>query len=152
MKFFIPLGFITLLGLAQAAPAPSPDPAVIFARDSINDCGDSSFENETSGGSPDVDDCKKIASNIAGGGTWKVTATGGQHQLVQYGTCAFGIEASGSSLNTAYIGNQDIIDVINASIDKFQSDGKVGAKGDMVCQSEKGLMGGPKMTWGIYKN
>ncbi|KAJ6179583.1 hypothetical protein N7519_010044 [Penicillium mononematosum] len=116
-------------------------------RASINDCGDSTFINQSTGGSPLVADCQHLARNIAGGGTWKVTFTDSQHQLAQYGTCAFGIEGD-NPMNTAYVGNQDIIDVINTSIAKFQWEGKIGTKGTMACQSQKGIMGTPLMTWG----
>jgi hypothetical protein len=76
-----------------------------------------------------VADCQHLARNIAGGGTWTVTSAGAQHQLAQYGTCAFGIQGD-KSINTAYVGNQDIIDVINTSIAKFQWEGKIGAKAE----------------------
>lgn len=53
-------------------------------------------------------------------------------------------------MNAAHIGNQDIIDLINSSIEKFQWEGKVGAAGVMGCQSLTGLVGGVDMRWGIY--
>ncbi|KAF9769179.1 hypothetical protein IL306_013420 [Fusarium sp. DS 682] len=117
---------------------------------SVNDCGDSTFENHSSAGSPLVKDCQQIARNIAGGGTWTVGAGGEHHQLLQYGTCAFGAQGAEGNMNAAYIGNQDIIDLINTSIDKFKWKGKVGAAGVMGCQSLQGLVGGVKMRWGIY--
>ncbi|OJJ46519.1 hypothetical protein ASPZODRAFT_132589 [Penicilliopsis zonata CBS 506.65] len=107
----------------------------------INDCGDSSFDNETSGGSPKVSDCQKIASNIAGGGSWYLDDSTTQRQLVQYGTCAFGARLTENGPN--YIGNQDIIDLINDSISKFQSNGLVGSKGSMSC-------GGSGVAWALY--
>ncbi|KAH7129015.1 putative necrosis-inducing factor-domain-containing protein [Dactylonectria macrodidyma] len=142
----------TFLAMSQAAALPkTPQDAksALEARASINDCGDSTFINQSSGGSPTVNDCRQIAYNIRNGGTWTVGAGGEHHQLVQYGTCAFGAQGDGS-INAAYIGNQDIIDLINSSIDKFQWNGLVGAKGSMGCQSLKGLVGGATMNWGIY--
>ncbi|KAF2798688.1 hypothetical protein K505DRAFT_357263 [Melanomma pulvis-pyrius CBS 109.77] len=137
----------SLLALTQATPT-----GPLQARKSVNDCGDSTFVNKSSGGSPLIADCQQIARNIAGGGTWTVGAGGEQHQLVQYGTCAFGAAGAGSSANAAYIGNQDIIDLINTSIQKFAWFDKVGAEGKMGCQSLTGLVGGVDMKWGLYHN
>jgi len=151
MKFTI-LALTTLLASALASPVTvtPAEGARLISRDSINDCKQSTYENETSDASPDVDDCKQLAENIKNGGTWSVTATGSQHQLAQYGTCAFGAQGANKNLNTAYIGNSDIIDVITASIDQFATDGKIGAKGTMECQSAKGDVATADMTWGIY--
>ncbi|KAF9776746.1 hypothetical protein IL306_005037 [Fusarium sp. DS 682] len=142
---------ITLFMAAFAAASPISESAPLLSkRKSVSDCGDSTFENHSSGGSPQVSDCQQIARNIAGGGTWTVGAGGEHHQLVQYGTCAFGAQGAGSSMNAAHIGNQDIIDLINDSIARFQWEGKVGAAGEMSCESITGLFDGAKMRWGIY--
>jgi hypothetical protein len=42
------------------------------------------------------------------------------------------------SANAAYIGNLNIIDWVNSSIQKLSWNGLVGAKGSMTCQSLKG--------------
>ncbi|OIW27963.1 hypothetical protein CONLIGDRAFT_634289 [Coniochaeta ligniaria NRRL 30616] len=116
---------------------------------SINDCGDSIFYFQTSDSSPLSSDCLQIATNIAGGGSWEVeTLTGKHHQLVQYGTCAFGVTVSSSDL-FVYIGNQDIIDLIRESVDVFGDSGKVGARGRMRCQA--GLLE-EWVNWDIYHN
>ncbi|GFF22633.1 hypothetical protein IFM61606_08574 [Aspergillus udagawae] len=153
---------VTALGLfltaaVEAAPVAAPadrsmneaSPSVLFIkkRDRINDCGDSTFINQSSGGSPRVDDCLQIARNIAGGGTWTFEGFGVQHQLLQYGTCAFGV-TQGSRV-TVKIGNQDIIDLINDSISRFQWYGLVGSKGTMNCQVS-GYIGQESVSWGIY--
>ncbi|GFF25316.1 hypothetical protein IFM46972_01364 [Aspergillus udagawae] len=147
---------ITALGLfltaaVEAAPVAAPadrsmneaSPSVLFIkkRSSINDCGYSTFVNQSSGGSPRVDDCLQIARNIAGGGTWVVSAVAGvHHQLLQYGTCAFGVEHDPDFADGPIykIGNQDIIDLINDSVNRFQWFGLVGAKGEMDCQPTLG--------------
>lgn len=148
-----------LLASAMAAPlrhTPTNEnkvsPSVIFKRDAVNDCGDSSFENQTTGGSPAVEDCLQIAANIAGGGTWEVEDIAfDQHQLVQYKTCALGVTGVATEGAGAFlIGNQDIIDLINSSIDQFQWNGLVGAKGYMTC-----IEGGAQniqvgVEWGVY--
>jgi hypothetical protein len=78
-------------------------------------------------------------------GTWTVQL-GSQHQLVQYGTCAIGVGANPGS-GTVHVGNQDIIDLINTSINKFSYQGKVGAKGVTSCQ---GALGGNRLSTGGF--
>jgi hypothetical protein len=79
-------------------------------------------------------------------GTWTVQL-GSQHQLVQYGTCAIVVGANPGS-GTVHVGYQDIIDLINTSINKFSYQGKVGAKGVTSCQGALG--GNPTVNWGLY--
>lgn len=86
----------------------------------INDCGDSTFINRSSGGSPRVADCEQLARNIAGDGTWTVDDSA-QHQLAQYGTCAFGVTVHSDGAWYAYIGNEDIRDLIFDSIKRFRT-------------------------------
>ncbi|KAJ5935471.1 hypothetical protein N7466_005018 [Penicillium verhagenii] len=150
MKFLTIASLTLLLAGAQAAPSTpfsKKSPAVIFdKRSSINDCGTSTFTNESSSGSPEVADCRKIATNIKSGGTWTFEGFGVHHQLVQYGTCAFGVKVSADRYT--YIGNEDIIQLIDDSIKKFKWEGKVGAKGTMKCSGQDG---DDEVVWGIYK-
>ena len=132
--------FAAMLVNVNAAPT-TPNRSVL---NSVNDCGDSSFINQSSGGSPLISDCQMIQRNIAGGGTWTTNAIVGQRQLVQYGTCAFGVTVRSG---TANVGNQDIIDIINTSIQMFSYEGRVGSKGTMPCQ---GPLGGTTVDWGLY--
>lgn len=135
MKFVIPVKYVIILAALLAAAH----------GDSINDCGDSTFINQSSLGSPKVTDCQQIQRNIAGGGTWTVILNI-QRTLVTYGTCAFGVTET-TGLN-AKIGNQDIIDLINSSIQMFTYEGLVGSKGSMSCQ---GVVGGnSNVDWGLY--
>ncbi|KAF9041584.1 putative necrosis-inducing factor-domain-containing protein [Panaeolus papilionaceus] len=121
------------------------EPWQAIKRASESRCGDSSFINQTSGASPKASDCRGITKNIAGGGTWTTPSFGQQRELVSFGECKFGV----TSLNAAggfnfVVGNQDIIDIINDSIKRFQSSaGRVGAKGTMNC-------GGTDVEWGLY--
>ncbi|KAM5441402.1 hypothetical protein MferCBS31731_003473 [Microsporum ferrugineum] len=104
--------------------------------------------NNYFGGLPLVADCRKIVSDIAGGGTWTVQPYA-QHQLVQFGTCAFGVRTGlEGAWHAIKVGNSDISDLINASINRFQWYGKVGAEGDMSC--EKVTTGEQRVRWGIY--
>ena len=69
----ITIALAALLAMASAAPNPAPVSSPVNeleTRASINNCGDSTFVNQSSGGSPRVEDCLRIARNIAGGGTW----------------------------------------------------------------------------------
>lgn len=144
----------------QAPPAPSTpvpdfstpanDPSPPLFADIANDqeCGESSFIDQTSGGSPKVEDCLQIATNIAGGGRWQVEAILGlQHQLVAYGTCAFGVQRAQVGAFYFYVGNADIIDIINTSVQRFGSSGLVGSKGFMWCNP---TFLSPGTNWGLY--
>ncbi|KAF7969261.1 hypothetical protein HWV62_27856 [Athelia sp. TMB] len=131
-----------MLASVNAAPT-TPNRSILK---SVNDCGDSSFVGQTNGGSPLISDCQIIQKNIAGGGTW-TTGSGSQRQLVQFGTCALGVTVENG---LAKVGNQDIIDLINSSIQMFGSGGRVAAKGTMPCQ---GALGGTStVDWAIYTN
>jgi hypothetical protein len=147
------------VALAQSHPITSnevPRPIEFLARrsnvdtgngsKSVNDCSDSTFENNSGIGSPLTTDCLRIATNIAGG-TWKVeTVTCRYHQLVQFGTCAFCVTVCA---NTAFvnIGNQDIMDLIHESVPRFEWNGSVSATGRMQCQSGRQWVW---TDWNIY--
>ncbi|KAK8116048.1 hypothetical protein PG984_012550 [Apiospora sp. TS-2023a] len=115
-------------------------------------CGDSTFVDRTHGGSPFVSDCLTLARNIAVHDEDKVDSSTNQHQLHEFGTCAFGAEARGLPRGNIYfrMGNTDIIDIIEDSIRKFAKDGRVAAKGDMTCKGNTPT--NQPMTWGIYWN
>lgn len=130
----------SLLAAAQCSPT-------LVAR--TNDCGDSSFENQSSGGSPAVSDCQQLAANIVGTGTWTVSDSAGFTQLAQYGTCAFGVHPTSNGWY-ALIGNDDIRDLIYESISRYSWNGLVGAKGHMDCQSGKGALGDIGVDWAVY--
>ena len=119
----------------------------LMAASSVNDCGDSSFIKQSTGGSPLVSDCRQIIRNVGGSGIWPVAA-GAQRKLLQYGTYALGAQLSNTA-NIAYVGNHDVIDLIDTSIDKFSWNGKVGATGTMDCQPASGLAGSSRVDWGV---
>lgn len=114
-----------------------------------NDCGDSTFENQTSGASPSVDDCLQIIKNIEGDGSTEWTVgIGGQKAIAKAGGCAFGVEADGVKGSVTYkVGGQDVIDIINESVKQFGGGGKVGAKGHMKCNGNAGQQ---PVKWGLY--
>ncbi|KAJ6054187.1 hypothetical protein N7499_002589 [Penicillium canescens] len=105
---------------------------------SPNDCGTSTFTTQL------------IVTNIAGTqGSWEVECTvGDQHQLVQYGTCAFGVTGTTGTGDVDFnVGAQDIVDLITSSIQMFASGGLVGASGNMACQGDAG---NDNVNWGLY--
>jgi hypothetical protein len=113
-------------------------------------CQDSTFVDQTSDASPSVSDCMQIVKNIQNtDGDWEVeNAIGSQHQLVQFGSCAFGVQGQGKNGNVDfYIGAQDIVDIITDSVRQFGGSGKVGAKGVMSCD---GTVKGQQVEWGLY--
>ena len=89
-------------------------------------------------------------SNVVGtdGERTVQTAFKEQHQIAQYGSCKFGIQATNLHGNIYFkIAAQDIVDIINDSISKFGASGRVGAKGNMDC---KGNIQSQSVLWGLY--
>ncbi|KAK9358199.1 putative necrosis-inducing factor-domain-containing protein [Lipomyces starkeyi] len=119
-------------------------------RNSVNDCGDSTFIDGSSSASPTVADCLQIATNIAGGGTWTVSQMSSFKTLATYGTCAFGVVAAPGQggMDLFHVGNQDIIDLINSSNELFNWNGLMGASGQMPCQQVG--FGPLNINWAIY--
>jgi predicted secreted protein len=102
-----------------------------------DECGDSSFENQTSDASASVEDCLQIIKNIEGDAStgWKTQVVGkNQREIASHGSCSFGVEATKVHGNVNFdVGGQDVIDIINDAIRRFGGGGKVGAKGNMEC-------------------
>ncbi|KAK4182421.1 putative necrosis-inducing factor-domain-containing protein, partial [Podospora australis] len=160
------IAFTALFISAQAAPLakanaePAAEVEVISARDitpadavhplakRANHCGGSSFQGETTGGSPSVNDCNTLRNNIAGDGTW--TQAGGFRELAKYGDCKFVIHNYANN-NLFYVGNEDIRDIIRDSINQFQSGGRVGATGEMPCNHALSNTGATTIRWYIHK-
>lgn len=115
-------------------------------------CGDSSFVDQTSGASPKIEDCRQIIKNIRGDAStdWTTQVVGkNQREIAHHASCHFGVEATKVNGNVNFVvGGQDVIDIINDTIEKFgNSDGKVGAKGDMKCNGNSKQQ---NVKWGIY--
>ncbi|RDA88812.1 hypothetical protein CP532_5417 [Ophiocordyceps camponoti-leonardi (nom. inval.)] len=164
LSLFPYAAIVAISGLAQAAPSPQllsvlqpedrasvlenrtqAEGATFVLSKRGNMCGDSSFENRGSAGSPYASDCEVLARNIAPGGDWTVSR-GAHRTLATFGTCAFGAEKGGPWYT--YVGNEDIRDLIRDSINRFKrGDGKVGARGRMHCA---GNGGGGEIIWGIF--
>jgi hypothetical protein len=121
-----------------------------FVKPSISDCDTSSFTDQTSSASPSVSDCMGIVDNIQNTqGEWEVeNAVEEQHQIVQFGSCKFGVQ--GKSINgniDFHVGAQDIVNIITSAIKQFGGGGVVGAKGDFNC---KGDVSTVPVEWGLY--
>ncbi|KAK3898494.1 hypothetical protein C8A05DRAFT_47209 [Staphylotrichum tortipilum] len=120
----------------------------------VNECGDSTPNNRGSDASPPVSDCKVLVSRIeATGGNWQVDwSLRKQHQLVEYGKCAFGVTGIGGNSDNAwyYIGEEDISNLIRDSIAKFGGTGKVGTMGTMWCRGSGSHT--QEVEWGLYTN
>lgn len=116
----------------------------------IDLCGDSTFVDQTSDASPTASDCMQIVENIAHtDGKFEIeNAIGSHHQILQFSTCAFGVQGMVKDGNIDfYVGGQDVVDIITESVKRFGGSGKVGAKGEVSC---KGTVKGQKVEWGIY--
>ncbi|USP82119.1 hypothetical protein yc1106_09393 [Curvularia clavata] len=141
MRFSAPIIVVSLAAAAAAAPTSPATPSVLEKRDNL--CGDSTFINNSSGGSPLIADCQTLFDRIAGNGGWWVS--GQQSRVAAWGTCEFGARTLDGITNTR-IGNEDVRDLIRDSIARFSWQGKVGASGVVDC----GSRGGAKTWWGVY--
>ncbi|PYI01817.1 chitinase [Aspergillus sclerotiicarbonarius CBS 121057] len=116
-----------------------------------DECGASTFVDQTSDASPKVEDCRQIIKNIEGdGGTGWTTQVIGHHQrqIASHASCHFGVEATKTHGNVNFkVGGQDVIDIIHDAIARFARDGLIGAKGNMNCN---GNVKSQPVGWGIY--
>ncbi|KAL2821615.1 chitinase [Aspergillus granulosus] len=117
-----------------------------------DDCGESTFVDQTSDASPKIEDCRQIILNIQDDGStdWTTQVVGkNQREIASHGTCHFGVEATKVDGNVNFVvGGQDVIDIINDAITQFgNKDGLIGAKGEMSCN---GNVHDQAVLWGIY--
>lgn len=153
LAFFLAL-LTTTLASPTSTPPPVPmanttNPASFIPGRRNKACWGYTFRNEGSAASPLDEDCKRLIANIANDGVWEVEAAAPlrQHQLAQWGTCAFGVEKDNESGDLFYyVGNDDIIHILESAMALWGSD-KVGAKGWMSCSA---LIEPPTIKWGIY--
>ncbi|KAF1835102.1 glycoside hydrolase [Decorospora gaudefroyi] len=115
-------------------------------------CGESSFEDQTSSASANVDDCLQIIKNIEGNiaaTNWTTEVVGKrQREIVNHESCSLGVEADKINGNVIFVVSaQDVINIITTAIEKFGRSGKVGAKGYMSCS---GNMEDQAVEWGLY--
>ncbi|KAK3949727.1 putative necrosis-inducing factor-domain-containing protein [Pseudoneurospora amorphoporcata] len=109
------------------------------------------MKNTTTTESPLVEDCNHLQRNIAKDGEWR-TMSGHHRNLATYGTCVFAVRGF-DGLDIFKVGNDDIIDQIDAAVAEFalqDADGHyhVGAEGEFWCDS---LLSWPDgVIWNIH--
>ncbi|KAK0656980.1 putative necrosis-inducing factor-domain-containing protein, partial [Cercophora newfieldiana] len=110
-----------------------------LSRRMANDCGLTDIVDQTTEGSPLIEDCKEIVRiyNTDQMTTFTFEADGSQHRVFQTGTCAFGVQTycpNGQCPKKGIlvkIGDEDVRDLVQLSIDTFPWKGRVGALGHM---------------------
>ncbi|KAF9054904.1 putative necrosis-inducing factor-domain-containing protein [Panaeolus papilionaceus] len=153
MKFTLTTILVTLSGMARAVPRPESRSVPLNALEArwVNACEDSSFINQSSEGSPRVDDCLQIIRNIGYGEVYLLSLDT-QHELATFGNCAIGAYSPFiRGVTNVRVGGQDVIDLINDSVRNFQWNGLVGAKGEMRCKVDPDNLDHlQNVQWGIY--
>lgn len=140
-----------------AAPSSASGPALAKRDPPRGVCGDSLFVDRTSDASPNVNDCLAIIDDIYGSDRGTIfnqlslpnTDEDPVRSLV-HGSCVMGFRKAYQGGQTQYttVGAQDAIDLINDSVRRFASNGKVGAEGAMVCQD--GIPANAGVWWGLF--
>lgn len=75
-------------------------------------------------------------------------AIGSQDQPVQFGSCAFGVQAQGTDGNVDFhIGVQDIVDIITDSVRQFGGLGRMVLRG---VRSGDETVNGQQVEWELY--
>ncbi|KAF9037159.1 putative necrosis-inducing factor-domain-containing protein, partial [Panaeolus papilionaceus] len=142
-----------LVAVSSAVPNPAPEAgaAIDLAARGVGTCDDSTFINQSSGGSPRVDDCLQITRNVDPNRVYTLPIDS-YFEIESFGTCAIGgFSAFVRPMSNVKIGGQDVIDIITDSVRRFQWNGLVGAKGDMRCQMNPDLYHwSQRVDWGIY--
>lgn len=113
-------------------------------------CGDSTFINRTTGGSPTVADCNCVRDYANDHkDTFNINAAdsgeGSYYPIISCGTCRFGVDTKNFFGTT--VGNADIRDVMSDAIARFQFEDKIGAEGSMGCDNSFQNAG---TEWAIY--
>lgn len=113
----------------------------------VDICGDSSFVDETTGGSPILSDCGCVRDySNTHNGLWMFTDRGGWNWMMACNSCVF--RAHTDNYFTIGVGNTDIRDLVSGAIIRFGRNGLVGASGQMGC---KGNFNTAKIIWALYK-
>lgn len=111
-------------------------------------CDNTTLVNKTSGASPSVNDCAAVRDYYrahngyffasvfeAGGDPWC--------RLVITGTCVFGVKSH--NIFGVYMGSSNIADLVDLSINSFQSGGRIGAEGETTCGTQAATV-----KWAIF--
>lgn len=100
-----------------------------------------------------------MVHNIVGGGDWTFTSQY-QHQLIQYQTCAFGVETVGDDVPLGDLITMSSLDIqynVNRSVNDFaRNSDRIGTWGETQCpvklQTELDDDVMIWVKWGIYGN
>lgn len=122
-------------------------------------CGNSSFKNKSSSGSPKTVDCKAIMTYYQNANGFFVASSnmdlklgGAWCRLVITGSCVFGIKSK-NQLDPR-VGSSDIADVTRDAMAKFKTSGspsRTGAEGNMGCSTDL-FAGTASVDWAIFHN
>ncbi|KAF2222234.1 hypothetical protein BDZ85DRAFT_263298 [Elsinoe ampelina] len=150
---------------ALAAPVADDQSLATPLQTRDNRCGGSGFSKVIDGvvsGNAKVQDCAKLRDYVyPRHHTWDITASGGK--VARYGSCTFYAAVTGDvpEGTVAYLGNEDIGDLIRDSITKYGGgDGSLHAfgnvnfkgAGSMPCLYKGGKPGqGIEVSWTIAK-
>ncbi|ORY12618.1 putative necrosis-inducing factor-domain-containing protein [Clohesyomyces aquaticus] len=150
MQFSLPLLAILLSTLTSSTHA-LPTTSTLERRD--DDCNAGSIINQSSSASPSVADCQELVKSIQNVALSQiVTQANGFVTLYTQGTCAFG--ASTKNVGFVNVGNDNAVDLINASIAMFAAPNPgqkfVGAKGTMGCQITGLTTEIARVDWAIF--
>ncbi|KAL1835645.1 hypothetical protein VTJ49DRAFT_6299 [Mycothermus thermophilus] len=99
----------------------------------INYCYLTAFDDEISDGGALISDCQKLADSLKGTSHKEVDSR--DRHYATYGTCTFVLKRSpyDSYNNTAVVGDQDVKDLVRASIERYSHEGHVKVRGLMRC-------------------
>ncbi|KAH6637326.1 putative necrosis-inducing factor-domain-containing protein [Chaetomium tenue] len=126
---------------AVSAPLAS-ETALASEKRAFNLCEDSTFVDESSGGSPLASDCEQMWRNNNKWPFHELTL-GVERRLLEWGTCAFSATAVATPILDniwwTNIGDEDITDLVRDSISKFTRNGRVGARGRAQCYEDTAI-------------
>ncbi|KAF4548191.1 Hypothetical protein D9617_31g064270 [Elsinoe fawcettii] len=165
MQFFTAVSLSALAVGALAMPVQDDQSVASPLNKRDNRCGGSGFSKVISGvvnGDAKVEDCAKLRDYVdARHNTWNITPNGGK--VARWGHCTFYAAVTGDypADSVAYLGNEDIRDLVRDSINKYGGgDGSMHAfgnvnfqgAGSMPCLYKGGKPGqGIEVSWTIGK-
>ncbi|KAK3399996.1 putative necrosis-inducing factor-domain-containing protein [Sordaria brevicollis] len=135
------------------SPNPNKTKRLSYKKGNGDTCDDTTLINKTSGASPSVGDCAAVRDyyrndngHFEAAYFWDLW-TSDWCRLVITRSCVFGIKSSHT--DGTYFGSSNIADLVDLSINRFQSNGRIGAEGETQCAN--GGPNAPSYTkWAIF--